>query len=46
MDYRKRNKAIRKDHLPLLFIDQILGRLAEKDFFVSLMDIHTINRLP
>ena len=28
IDYRKLNTAIRKDHYPLLFIDQMLDRLA------------------
>ena len=30
MDYKKLNKATRKDHFPLPFIDQILDRLAGK----------------
>ena len=30
MDYRKLNKAIRKDHFPLAFINQMLDRLAGK----------------
>ena len=28
IDYRKLNKATRKDHFPLLFINQLLKRLA------------------
>ncbi|KAK8619596.1 hypothetical protein V6N13_135878 [Hibiscus sabdariffa] len=33
MDYRKLNKATRKDHFPLPFIDQMLDRLAGKSFY-------------
>ncbi|KAL4308723.1 hypothetical protein GQ457_01G012200 [Hibiscus cannabinus] len=36
MDYRKFNKATRKDHFPLPFIDQMLDRLAEKQFYCFL----------
>ncbi|KAL4280231.1 hypothetical protein GQ457_03G025460 [Hibiscus cannabinus] len=36
MDYRKLNKANRKDHFPLPFIDQILDRLAGKSFYCFL----------
>ncbi|KAL4362848.1 hypothetical protein GQ457_04G021400 [Hibiscus cannabinus] len=36
MDYRKLNKAIRKDHFPLPFIDQMLDRLAGKPFYCFL----------
>ena len=36
MDYRKLNKATRKDHFPLPFIDQMLDRLAGKEFFCFL----------
>jgi hypothetical protein len=28
IDYRKLNKATKKDHFPLLFIDEMLERLA------------------
>ena len=34
IDYRKLNKATRKDHFPLPFIDQLLERLAQHSFFV------------
>lgn len=33
MDYRKLNKATMKYHFPLPFIDQILDRLARKEFY-------------
>ncbi|KAL4272348.1 hypothetical protein GQ457_13G013560 [Hibiscus cannabinus] len=36
MDYRKLNKATKKDHFPLPFIDQMLDRLAGKEFFCFL----------
>ena len=36
IDYRKLNKATRKDHFPLPFIDQLLERLAKKNYFCYL----------
>ncbi|KAL4340421.1 hypothetical protein GQ457_08G032480 [Hibiscus cannabinus] len=36
MDYRKLNKATRKDHFPLPFIDQMLDCLAGKPFYYFL----------
>ena len=36
MDYRWLNKATRKDHFPLPFIDQMLDRLAGKDLYCLL----------
>ena len=36
MDYRKLNMATRKDHFPLPFIDQMLDRLAGKEFYCFL----------
>ena len=36
MDYRKLNKATRKDHFPLPFVDQMLDRLAGKEFYCFL----------
>ncbi|CAM8892938.1 unnamed protein product [Rhodiola kirilowii] len=36
IDYRKLNKATRKDHFPLSFIDQMLERLAKRKFFCYL----------
>jgi hypothetical protein len=36
IDYRKLNKATKKDHFPLPFIDEILERLANHSFFYFL----------
>ncbi|KAL4320295.1 hypothetical protein GQ457_18G010430 [Hibiscus cannabinus] len=36
MDYRNLNNATRKDHFPLPFIDQMLDRLAGKQFYCFL----------
>ena len=36
IDYRKLNKAIRKDHFPLPFLDQMLDRLAGHEYFCFL----------
>ncbi|KAK8680749.1 hypothetical protein V6N13_109688 [Hibiscus sabdariffa] len=36
MDYRKLNKATRKDHFPLPFIDQMLDTLAGKPYYCFL----------
>ncbi|KAL1536483.1 hypothetical protein AAHA92_29130 [Salvia divinorum] len=36
IDYRKLNTATRKDHFPLSFIDQMLERLAGKQYFCFL----------
>ena len=36
MDYKKLNKATRKDHFPLPFIDQMLDRLAGKKYYCFL----------
>ena len=33
IDYRKLNKATRKDHFPLLFLDQMLDRLAGHEYY-------------
>jgi len=36
VDYRKLNKATRKDHFPLPFIDEMLEQLANHSFFCFL----------
>ncbi|KAK8945147.1 hypothetical protein KSP39_PZI008540 [Platanthera zijinensis] len=36
MDYRKLNKATRKNHFPLPFLDQVLDRLAGNEYFCFL----------
>nr|GEV69908.1 reverse transcriptase domain-containing protein [Tanacetum cinerariifolium] len=36
IDYRKLNEAIRKDHFPLLFMDQMLKRLAGNEYYCFL----------
>jgi hypothetical protein len=36
IDYRKLNKATRKDHFPLSFIDEMLEQLANHSFFCFL----------
>jgi hypothetical protein len=42
IDYRKLNKATKKYHFPLPFINEILERLTNHSFF--LMDIQVITR--
>ena len=36
IDYRKLNDAMRKDHFPLPFMDQMLERLAGQSFYCFL----------
>ena len=36
IDYHKLNKATRKDHFPLPFLDQMLDRLAEHEYYCFL----------
>jgi hypothetical protein len=36
IDYRKLNKATKKDHFPLAFIDEMLERLANHAYFCFL----------
>ena len=45
MDYRKLNEATRKDHFPLPFIDQMLDRLAGKEFFCFLNGYSGYNQI-
>ena len=42
IDYRKLNAAMKKDHFPLLFIDEMLERLAKHSFFCFSMGILVI----
>ena len=44
IDYQKLNKATKKDHFPLPFIDEMLEQLANHSFSVSLMGIQAISR--
>ncbi|PIN10813.1 DNA-directed DNA polymerase [Handroanthus impetiginosus] len=45
MNYRKLNKATRKDHFPLPFIDQMLNRLAGKEFYYFLDEYSGYNQI-
>ncbi|KAL4273752.1 hypothetical protein GQ457_13G015170 [Hibiscus cannabinus] len=45
MDYRKLNKATKKDHFPLPFIDQMLDRLAGKEFYCLLDGYSRYNQI-
>ena len=45
MDYRKLNKATRKDHFPLPFIDQMLDRLAGKQYYYFLDGYSSYNQI-
>ncbi|CAM8892804.1 unnamed protein product [Rhodiola kirilowii] len=46
IDYRKINAVTRKDHFPLPFIDQMLGRLAGKHYFCFLDGFSGYNQIP
>ena len=46
IDYRKLNKATRKDHYPLPFIDQMLERLAENTHFYFLDGYSCFSQIP
>ncbi|GJS96082.1 hypothetical protein Tco_0803050 [Tanacetum coccineum] len=46
IDYWKLNKATRKDHFPLPFMDQMLERLAGNEFYCILVDFWVIFQSP
>jgi hypothetical protein len=46
IDYRKLNKATRKDHFPLIFIDEMLERLANHSFFCFLHGYSGYHQIP
>ena len=45
MDYRKLNKATRKDHFPLPFIDQMLDRPFGKQYYCFLDGYSSYNQI-
>jgi hypothetical protein len=46
IDYRKLNKATRKDHFPLAFIDEMLEQLANHSFFCFLDGYSGYHQIP
>ncbi|GJZ74722.1 reverse transcriptase domain-containing protein [Tanacetum coccineum] len=46
IDYRKLNEATAKDHFPLLFMDQMLERLAENKYFCFLDGFYGYFQIP
>ena len=46
IDYQKLNKATRKDHFPLPFIDQVLERLANFSYFCYLDGLSGFYQIP
>ena len=46
IDYRKLNKATRKDHYPLPFIDQMLERLSKHTHFCFLDGYSSFSQIP
>ena len=45
IDYRKLNKATRKDHFPLPFLDQMLDKLAGLDYYCFLYRYSDYNQI-
>ena len=45
IDYRKLNKDTRKEHFPLLFLDQMLDRLAEHEYYYFLDGYSNYNQI-
>ena len=45
IDYRKLNKATRKDHFPLPFLDQMLDRLADNEYYCFLDGYSDYNQI-
>nr|GEY18984.1 reverse transcriptase domain-containing protein [Tanacetum cinerariifolium] len=46
IDYHKLNEATRKDHFPLLFMDQMLERLARNQYYYFLDDFSGYFQIP
>ena len=46
IDYRKLNEATRKDHFPLPFIDQMLEKLSEHEYYCFLNGYSGYNQIP
>jgi hypothetical protein len=46
IDYRKINKAMKKDHFPLPFIDKMLERLANHAYFCFLDGYSGFMKIP
>ena len=46
IDHRKLNKATRKDHYPLPFIDQMLERLSKHTHFCFLDGYYGFSQIP
>jgi len=46
IDYQKLNAATRKDHFPLPFIDQMLERMADHEYYYFLDGYSRYNQIP